>query len=93
MHRFSIGRDASCDIILDDPRISRRHAYLTLSPDGKIHFEDEGSMNGSYLLEGSDRVRITSTYLKPSARLQFGKVQISLTEIMRKIHARLQQER
>ena len=93
MHRFSIGRGESCDVILDDPRVSRQHASLTLSPDGTIHFEDEGSKNGSYLIEGDSRVRISSTNLKPSARLQFGKTQITLSEIMRRIHAKIQQAR
>lgn len=93
MHRFSIGREDDCDVVLDDVRVSRRHAYLTLSPDGSIHFEDFKSTNGSYLIEGDNLVRINSTYLQSDARLQLGKVQISLEEILRKIHAKIRHER
>lgn len=93
MHRFSIGREHDCDVVLDDARVSRRHAYLTLSPDGSIYFEDARSTNGSFVVEGSELIRINSTYLQPDAYLQLGKMQISLAEILRKIHAKIRLER
>lgn len=43
-----IGRDKSCEIFLDDPRVSRRHADV-LYRDGAYVFEDAGSTHGSTL--------------------------------------------
>lgn len=42
---YVIGRDPGCDIVLDDARISRRHARLTVS-DGGGAIEDLESKNG-----------------------------------------------
>nr|WP_237535232.1 FHA domain-containing protein [Streptomyces sp. SID3343] len=43
-----VGRDPSCAIVLDDRRVSRRHAILRVGPDG-WEFVDTDSVNGSWL--------------------------------------------
>lgn len=43
------GRDPSCDIIIKNPRCSRRHASVRVVPDG-FHLLDMGSSNGVYVL-------------------------------------------
>jgi pSer/pThr/pTyr-binding forkhead associated (FHA) protein len=42
-----VGRDPSCDVVLEDPLISRRHAKLVLSL-GEVTIEDS-STNGVYV--------------------------------------------
>jgi hypothetical protein len=42
---FSIGRSAECQLSLDDPLVSRRHAALTVR-DNEVLVEDAGSRNG-----------------------------------------------
>ena len=93
MHRFSIGRDEKCDVILRDGSVSRQHAYLILRRDRSIQFEDANSTNGSYLVEADKLVRISSAYLQPEAHLQLGKVRVSLAEIMQNIRINILQER
>ena len=44
--RWSIGRDATSDIVLDDAGVSRRHAQLT-SAGATLTIEDVGSTNGT----------------------------------------------
>ena len=44
--RWSIGRDAASDIVLDDAGVSRRHALLT-SAGATLTIEDVGSTNGT----------------------------------------------
>jgi hypothetical protein len=34
MHRFSIGRDEKCDVVLHGASVSRQHAYLILRVTG-----------------------------------------------------------
>jgi len=41
---LSIGRDRSCDITIDDPILSRRHAVLRIGP--PVTIQDLGSTNG-----------------------------------------------
>jgi pSer/pThr/pTyr-binding forkhead associated (FHA) protein len=40
-----IGRDPACDIVLNDPKASRRHAVVESGPDGLV-VRDTGSANG-----------------------------------------------
>lgn len=46
---MTIGREAGNDIVLDDPRVSRRHALLYRTQDGSYYLADEGSANGSFV--------------------------------------------
>ena len=43
--QFAVGRNASCQLSLDDPLVSRRHALLTVG-DGAVTIEDLQSRNG-----------------------------------------------
>jgi hypothetical protein len=66
---FVVGRNASCQLSLDDPLVSRRHAVLTVRADA-VTVEDLGSRNGvsvngeriagRMLLRPGDRVQIGS---------------------------------
>lgn len=55
-HDLLIGRDASCDLFIDDRQVSRRHARVYLLDDG-AYLEDLQSKNGTYVnhrkVEGS----------------------------------------
>ena len=42
---YVLGRAPECEVMLDDPSVSRRHALLTVS--GRITVEDLGSTNGT----------------------------------------------
>jgi pSer/pThr/pTyr-binding forkhead associated (FHA) protein len=64
-----IGRGPDCDILLDDPSISRRHCRLDFEPTGEIKVHDLGSgngtrINGTQLLKGmiraGDRISLGS---------------------------------
>ncbi|WP_437812992.1 FHA domain-containing protein [Sorangium sp. So ce1078] len=55
---FFIGRSADCQLSLDDPLVSRRHALLTVG-EGGVAIEDLGSRNG-VLINGT---RITGRQL------------------------------
>lgn len=66
---FAVGRNASCQLSLDDPLVSRRHALLIVSPGG-VTVEDLGSRNGvsvngtrisgKHPLQAGDRIQIGS---------------------------------
>jgi len=63
-----IGRDASCQIVLPDPTISRRHAAVTVQPGG-TYIADMGSSYGTMV----NGVQIKeSVWLTPDAVIQLG---------------------
>jgi pSer/pThr/pTyr-binding forkhead associated (FHA) protein len=45
--RFTIGRAESCDLVLDDERVSREHAVITPGPPGRRILQDLDSANGT----------------------------------------------
>ncbi|HEX7253324.1 MAG TPA: FHA domain-containing protein [Thermoanaerobaculia bacterium] len=67
-----IGRDYDSLVRIDSPRVSRRHARITIE-DGRVHLEDLGSRNGTRLndkpvggtsrLADGDRISIGSYLL------------------------------
>jgi adenylate cyclase len=66
---FTVGRVASCDLAVQDPTVSRRHAEVELAGAG-VRVRDVGSTNGTYL----DGVRIIDALATPGSRVAFGKV-------------------
>jgi pSer/pThr/pTyr-binding forkhead associated (FHA) protein len=44
-----VGRDETCDIIINDPLISKKHCKITLTDEGHYHIEDMDSTNSTYL--------------------------------------------
>ena len=72
---FTVGRVASCDLLVQDPTVSRHHAELELAGAG-VRVRDVGSTNGTYL-NGS---RVTDALATPGSRISFGKVEFDVRE-------------
>jgi pSer/pThr/pTyr-binding forkhead associated (FHA) protein len=52
-----LGRREECDVTIPfDVLVSRQHALLKVMPDGDIWLTDLGSLNGTFLSRGSDRL-------------------------------------
>lgn len=62
----SIGRDSSCDVVLDEPGISTRHAVIDNLPEG-LHLRDLGSASGTQV----NGVSVRSTVLQPGDQIAF----------------------
>jgi Arc/MetJ-type ribon-helix-helix transcriptional regulator len=45
-----LGRSSRCDVVVDDPSVSRRHLEIRPTPAGGWYAVDLGSMNGTWLL-------------------------------------------
>jgi ABC-type multidrug transport system ATPase subunit/pSer/pThr/pTyr-binding forkhead associated (FHA) protein len=63
-----VGRDAACDLVLEDPVCSRRHALLERSPGGTWSIRDLDTTNGTYL----DGSLIHQAELQPNATVVLG---------------------
>lgn len=82
---FSIGRGQDADIPLDDETVSRRHAEVTLTSDGKYYFADCNSSGGSYLLKDAAWVPLQQSFVEKTDQLQLGHYQLSVQELAMKI--------
>ena len=63
---FRVGRDPGNELALQAPGMSRQHAVLTATEDGRLLLTDLGSTNGSYV----NRVRLAAARVleEPSYR-------------------------
>lgn len=71
MKKLTIGKNPSCDVIIDNPRVSRQHACLTISDDGRVSVKDLNSTNGTYVngnriatdtvLSGTDELKVADS--------------------------------
>jgi len=62
-----VGRDPSCEVVVQDGSVSRRHARLELRK-GEWWVVDQGSANGTYV----NSLKIAETALKHHQELRFG---------------------
>ncbi|MBP7843274.1 MAG: GGDEF domain-containing protein [Proteobacteria bacterium] len=64
-----VGRANTCEISVQDPSCSRRHARIFIAPDGRVFVEDLNSTNGSKI----NGKRVEGQYLlQDGDNLQFG---------------------
>ena len=65
---LTVGRDPHEDIMLDDGRVSRSHAFFKRI-EWRYHVEDRGSLNGTYV----NRERVEDTVLRNGDEIMIGK--------------------
>lgn len=69
-----IGRDEGCDLILPDPKVSRRHASIERSAENTFWLTDLASSNGTFLREE----RVDRVELIPGAEFRVGSTRMTL---------------
>lgn len=70
---IKIGAASSCDLVLDDPAVSRQHLELELVPEGVL-VRDLGSRNGTFYLDQ----RVERMIAAPGALLVVGATTIAI---------------
>jgi DNA-binding NtrC family response regulator len=68
-----IGTERTCDVVLTDPWVSRRHCTLSPTPQG-FAISDLGSKNGTVI----DGVAVTKVVAPPGVAIRIGKTLIQL---------------
>lgn len=68
-----LGAHASCEVVVEDPQVSRRHVEMVAVPEG-VKVRDLGSTNGTWW-QGS---RIGEVVVSSGAMIQLGAVQVKV---------------
>jgi ABC-type multidrug transport system ATPase subunit len=71
-----IGRGRECDVVLNDPMVSRQHATIYRGRDGNLMIRDMGSANGTFV--NGRRIQ-QPTKLTPDTRIFMGRHVLGLT--------------
>jgi predicted component of type VI protein secretion system len=74
--QFAVGRSAGCQLSLDDPLVSRRHALLVVSKDG-VTIEDLQSRNG--VIVNGERI-VARTPLNAGDKIVIGSQELTLLQ-------------
>lgn len=74
----TVGRDATCDIVLDHSSVSRQHARIYRDPFGRWIIEDLGSRNGVIV----DGQRVEAHAMSPGQKIIISLFSLSLSEKM-----------
>ena len=68
-----VGKSEECDVVVDDPKVSRRHCEIRQSEEGVV-IRDLGSKNGTF----AGDVEIREAVLAPGTRVNVGGCQITV---------------
>ncbi|MCX7607499.1 MAG: FHA domain-containing protein [Bacteroidia bacterium] len=75
---FLLGRSSECDVVLQHPEVSGRHALLIVHPDGSIEVQDVGSKNGTFV----NGERVMTKKIQHGDVLALGSYQLNWEEIL-----------
>lgn len=82
--KFTIGRNADCDIRLREPTVSSEHCAISRPQAGGFVLRDSGSKNGVYVyhpVDGGDTWRKVATlYLTVGLHILLGNVRLVVTD-------------
>lgn len=80
MRLLKIGRDASCDIVLQSDKVSSLHAEMTILNNGDILLEDKNSRNGTFLMNKPIKPG-TSVSIRRGDAIRFADVELMWNQI------------
>lgn len=80
MRLLKIGRDASCNIVLQSDKVSALHAEMTLLNNGDILLEDKNSRNGTFLMNKPIKPGVAISVKRGDA-IRFGDVELMWNQV------------
>ncbi|KAL3147156.1 Synaptonemal complex protein zep1 [Trebouxia sp. C0010 RCD-2024] len=88
---ITVGRDASCGIVLDEPSVSQQHAEITRKENGEYFLKDLGSTKGTWCnakqLKPNQEIK-----LHPEDKLYFGSKSLSSTFKVKLAHESVEKQ-
>jgi pSer/pThr/pTyr-binding forkhead associated (FHA) protein len=83
--RFTIGREKTCDVALSDDSVSRLHAEIWVSDDGKLMMADRGSSNGTMLIRANQAVPLKLDAVLPGDQVRLGAFTLAVMDLIEAI--------
>lgn len=79
---YRIGRKRDANIHLVHASVSRRHAELTLTTDGRYYLTDRGSLHGTWVSREGNWTEHRQGYVKLDDNLRFGEHEVRLGNLL-----------
>ncbi len=84
---YSIGRGVGSDIPIREDSVSRQHAQLAFTDDGRCHLRDCDSTYGTFVFRDGRWEQIQQTVIELEDLLRFGNWQVKTAEIVKLLRA------
>ncbi len=84
---YSIGRSPDSDIPIQDVSVSREHAQLAFTDDGRCHLRDRDSTYGTFVFRDGGWEQIEQTVVELEDLVRFGSWQIKTAEMVKLLRA------
>ncbi len=84
---YSIGRSRGSDIPIREDSVSREHAQLAFTDDGRCHLKDCDSTYGTFVFRDGRWEQIQQTVIELDDLLRFGNWQIKTAQIVKMLRA------
>ena len=85
MKTWTLGRDKDSDLVIDGATVSRKHAELTITRDGKYYLIDCMSTSGTFVAGKKQWEQISQSFVDITDTLLLGRQQMSMSEIVNSI--------
>lgn len=82
MRTLIVGRHSECDVTVDDPTVSRRHAEIELLEGGQYILSDAKSSSGTYILGKQGWRRISRAQVKGEDKIRLGRYEASVDALL-----------
>ena len=82
MKFITIGRAGSSELVLDHRTVSRRHARVERSDDGRLSIHDNDSRNGTFLKRSGHWIRADTIRLCRKDKLRFGAAEVDPEQLV-----------
>lgn len=82
MAALSIGRHSGCDIVVDDPGVSRHHADLTPAGGGRFRLRDTDSSGGTFVKDGQLWRRVQRTVVSMGDTVRIGSSEFTIADLV-----------
>ena len=87
LRNYIVGRSTHSDIRLDDQSISRSHAEITISKDGRYYLTDCQSSQGTFIVRSGEWSRITQSFVAADEPLLLGRYQCTVSALLAQVRA------
>ena len=81
MNLKTIGRETSCDLVIEDTTASRQHARIELAEDGSVWVVDTNSRNGIFLNRNDAWIRFRKVTLCVGDRVRLGDYEVPFQQL------------
>lgn len=77
-----IGRSKDSDIVIEDETVSRFHAELVETGDGRFYLTDRNSSSGTWRREGGDWAKVRQCFVEADDPLMLGTHAVTVAQLL-----------